>query len=248
MLSQGFDRDTIAANTGVTPGQVSAVAAHVKMGRYPRPIARAAESDNRVGNILGELHDQAASYSYDGNASRIFLGISPENGEEVFWNPDPGSGAANPHVLIAGESGYGKTYTIAGLLAELAEERISSIVVDYGRGFSRASLPKEFDKTNGLLEIEASRDGVDINPLQIFSSDLLGPVNVAQRVADTFARVYPGIGIQQHAVLRGAVLEELAAHEITRDNADSWNKDPPAFESIHRRLIAYSRVIPSLPT
>ena len=166
----------------------------------------------------------------------------------MFWNPDPGSGAANPHVLIAGESGYGKTYTIAGLLAELAEERISSIVVDYGQGFSRASLPKEFDKTNGLLEIEASRDGVDINPLQIFSSDLLGPVNVAQRVADTFARVYPGIGIQQHAVLRGAVLEELAAHEITRDNADSWNKDPPAFESIHRRLIAYSRVIPSLPT
>ncbi len=34
MLSQGHDRDTIAETVGVTPGQVSAIAAHVKMGTY----------------------------------------------------------------------------------------------------------------------------------------------------------------------------------------------------------------------
>jgi len=34
LLIQGFDRETIAARVGVTPGQVSAVAAHVKLKTY----------------------------------------------------------------------------------------------------------------------------------------------------------------------------------------------------------------------
>src|SRR5260370_39026552 len=37
MLAQGQDRDTIAVAIGVTPGQVSAVAAHVEMGTYALP-------------------------------------------------------------------------------------------------------------------------------------------------------------------------------------------------------------------
>ena len=34
MLAQGQDRDTIAVAVGVTPGQVSAISAHVRMGTY----------------------------------------------------------------------------------------------------------------------------------------------------------------------------------------------------------------------
>jgi hypothetical protein len=34
LLAQGQDRETIAAAVGVTPGQVSAICAHVKMGTY----------------------------------------------------------------------------------------------------------------------------------------------------------------------------------------------------------------------
>ena len=37
MLAQGQDRDTIAAAVGVTPGQVSAISAHVRMGTYTLP-------------------------------------------------------------------------------------------------------------------------------------------------------------------------------------------------------------------
>ena len=58
--------------------------------------------------------------------------------------------------------------------------------------------------------MHVGRDGVDINPLQLFPSDLHGPLNVAQRVADTFARVYKKIGVQQHAILRQAVLDVMA--------------------------------------
>jgi hypothetical protein len=36
LLAQGFGRETVAARVGVTPGQVSAVVAHVKMGTYEK--------------------------------------------------------------------------------------------------------------------------------------------------------------------------------------------------------------------
>ena len=247
MLAQGVDRETIAVSTGVTPGQVSAIAAHVKMGTYTLPTEETeqrgneSETESRAENLLSQIHNLQSKYSSKGNFSPIFLGIDAETEEEVFWNPDPETGAANPHVLIVGESGYGKTYTIACLLAELAQEQIGSIVFDYGQGFSPVTLPEEFVRATNPVEIQATREGVDINPLQIFSSDLLGPVNVAQRVADTFARVYPRIGVQQHAVLREAILDEMADNGIAADDATSWEKEPPAFEAIHHRLDSYAR-------
>ena len=41
-------------------------------------------------------------------------------------------GFTDPHVLVLGESGFGKPYTIACLLAELAQRRLLSVVLDYG--------------------------------------------------------------------------------------------------------------------
>jgi DNA phosphorothioation-dependent restriction protein DptH len=143
-------------------------------------------------------------------------------------------------VLVLGESGFGKTYTIACLLAELAQQKIVSIVFDYGQGFSIGSLPGEFVENTHPLEIQASRDGIDINPLQIFPSDALGPINVAQRIADTFARVYPRIGVQQHAILRDAVLEVLSDAEIHPDNPSSWKLSVPSFGEIHHKLQEYA--------
>src|SRR5260370_15774481 len=135
------------------------------------------------------------------------LGSEVESGQEVFWNPDQASGTPTPHVLILGESGTGKTYAISCLTAELAQEGVVSIVFDYGQGFSPRTLAAEFVDATSPVELHAGRDGVNINPLQIFPSDLHRPVNLAQRVADTFGRVYKKIGVQQHAIVRQAVLD-----------------------------------------
>ncbi|HET6878606.1 MAG TPA: type IV secretion system DNA-binding domain-containing protein [Pirellulales bacterium] len=138
--------------------------------------------------------------------------------------------------MIVGESGSGKTYAICCLLAELARQGVVSIVFDYGQGFSRQSLSPEFVQAVKVVELHASRDGIDVNPLRIFPSDVHGPVNAAQRVADTFARVYPKIGVQQHAVLRQAVLDVLYKAGINGDDRNTWAADPPAFKNLHDRL------------
>lgn len=247
MLARGEDRDTIAAAVGLTPGQVSAIAAHVKMGTYTLPEPEeekhelALEPAKRTNNLLRQLQDLEPAPGREAQLDPILLGTDAETGEAVFWNPDPDSGAANPHVLVLGESGFGKTYTVACLLAELARDQVVSIVFDYGQGFSLGALPREFLSATDPLELHAGRDGVDINPLQIFPSDLHGPVNVAQRVADTFARVYRRMGVQQHAVVRQAVLDVMTDVGILPDAPDSWSLDLPAFGTLQSKLLSYAR-------
>jgi DNA phosphorothioation-dependent restriction protein DptH len=242
LLSKGEDRDTIAAAVGITPGQVSAISAHVKMGTYALPLPEeeteeaAPQSVEKTTNLLRQLQQLEGAKGRDALIKPILLGVDAETGEEVFFNPDPASGAPNPHVLILGESGTGKTYAISCLTAELAQEGIVSIVFDYGQGFSPKTLPREFVTATNPVELHVGRDGVDINPLQLFPSDLHGPVNVAQRVADTFARVYKKIGVQQHAILRQAVLDVMADAGIRPDAPDAWSADLPAFGSIQDKL------------
>jgi DNA phosphorothioation-dependent restriction protein DptH len=253
LLAQGLDRQSIAFQVGVTPGQVSAVAAHVKMGTYrSNPADRRAAPDAR--NIIGRTNapvDAAEDRtmrlldripaaqprpSTKGHLDPVFLGADAETGADVYWNPDPDRGTANPHVLVLGESGFGKTYTISTMLAELARQRVSSIVFDYGQGFSHDVAPQEFLSFAEPQEIHASQDGIAINPLQIFPSDIHGPLNVAQRVADTFLRVYPKLGVQQHAVVRQAVIDALAEEGIVSGARESWTRGCPAFSNVQRRL------------
>jgi len=246
LLAQGHDRDTIAAAVGVTPGQVSAVSAHVKMGTYSLPEANepceevAPVALDRTTNLLRELQILKGARGCKTHLNPILLGTDAESGEDVYWNPDQAAGTPNPHVLILGESGTGKTYAISCLTAELAQEGIVSIVFDYGQGFSPKNLPDEFVNATNPVELHAGRDGVNINPLQIFPSDLLGPVNVAQRVADTFARVYTKIGVQQHAIVRRAVLDVMADAGITQDSPDTWSSDLPAFGELQVKLNEYA--------
>lgn len=224
MLAQGQDRDTIAATVGVTPGQVSAVSAHVKMGTYALPEPDPAPGPGgqatgeittsaleRTTNLLCQLRQLESARGREAQVAPVLLGVDAETGVEVYWNPDQVSGAPNPHVLILGESGTGKTYSISCLSAEVAQQGIVSIVFDYGQGFSPRTLPPEFVTATDPVELHVGRDGVDINPLQIFPSDLHGPVNVAQRVADTFARVYKKIGVQQHAQIGDQIVPRCNA-------------------------------------
>ena len=118
MLAEGHERETIAATVGITRAQVSAVAAHVKMGTYKLPVTRRSESctlplveqrdmiepvTSRTTNLLRQLQDLTPSSRPAAQMAPVLLGVDAETGEDVFWNPDPHNGSANPHVLVLGE-------------------------------------------------------------------------------------------------------------------------------------------------
>src|SRR3989442_10622269 len=184
LLAQGLARETVAAQVGVTPGQVSAVAAHMKMGTYekhgaPATVTESAQPEGRerVRELLEEIGAASRRAQTAAGLHRILVGVDAATDEEVFWNPDPSNGAVNPHMLILGESGFGKTYAICCLLTELAQSKIPSIVFDYGQGFTTGASPRHFIEYAKPIEIRASHEGVAINPLQLFPSDAHGPIN-----------------------------------------------------------------------
>src|SRR2546428_8697617 len=74
-----------------------------------------------------------------------------------------------------------------------------------------------------------------------FRAIILGPVNVAQRVADTFARVYPKIGVQQHAVLRQAVLDVMGDEGFFPGDSKSWTRHLPCFGNLRLKLETYAK-------
>lgn len=237
LLDSGCDRKIIAERVGVTPAQVSAVAAHLTMGTYTRPSGtkRAVANSEEVSQTppVSSLQSQVL-YSDQG----IVLGRDTVNGESIRWDPFPQSGSANPHVLVIGESGFGKTYLVQCLLGELAISGIPSVVLDYAQGFSLNVLPREFIEATKPTEIRASEDGIAINPLEIFPTDTYGPVSVAQRVADTFTRVYPKIGVQQHATLRQAVLDAFEAHGFASGEKPDRARPLPLFSDVQQTLTA----------
>jgi DNA phosphorothioation-dependent restriction protein DptH len=190
--------------------------------------------------ILARLHKDNAPVAEAIDNEGIVVGLDVESNTLARWNPYPSRGAANPHLLILGESGFGKTYAISCLLAELAQEGISSIVFDYAQGFSLDLLQDAFVEYARPVELAASRDGLAINPLQMFPSDIHGPVNVAQRVADTFQRVYRQIGVQQHAILRQAVLDSYRDAGIVPTDSATWTTPAPPFGHLQAKLASYA--------
>jgi DNA phosphorothioation-dependent restriction protein DptH len=232
LLDQGLPREAIAKAVGVSPGQVSAVAAHITMATY-----KEANIDQHVETPEPRPAKQRPSSVRESQIA-IPIGTDTMSNDVLYWSPTPDSGTPNPHLLVVGESGSGKTYATQCICTELVRRSIPTIVFDFGQGFALSTTPKEFREFGHPVEINVGRDGINVNPLQIFPSDIHGPVNVAQRIADTFARVYPTIGIQQHAVLREAILETLANVGIDPKTKKSWSIRPPRFGDLKLTLDA----------
>ncbi len=235
LLDHGIDRASIALKLGVTPAQVAAVVAHKTMGTYAREHSLNASS--RLPSSIEDPLPDATDLEHHELPLGIPLGLELGTGKPVAWDP---KGSANPHLLIVGESGFGKTYTVTRLINELASTELPSIVFDYGQGFSSQQTPQLFAAPVKAVEMDLCRDGIGLNPLQIFTVDTHGPATVAQRIADTFVRVYPKLGVQQHTVLRKAVLELLKDSGITASDSRTWTLQPPSFRDLEQKISDYS--------
>jgi len=216
LLDEGQPRQEIARQVGVTIHQVSAVLAHRTMGTYGSPVQKQVAS--------GIAPPTRASVSV-----QVPLGFDVATHESVAWDL---ASVANPHLLIVGESGFGKTYSIQCILRELSAQRVGAVIFDFGQGFSAPA-------DGGAQMLDLGRTGVALNPFAIHTTDLYGPISVAQRIADSFARVYPRLGVQQHALLRTAIVETFEDVGVT-DDRSTWHTVAPTLSSLEAKLRQYA--------
>ena len=239
LLQQGVSTQEIAEIVDVTTRQVAAIKAHITMATYedeitppsnnyssalPPPAALIDNQANFLDEVPPILTDPEGKYS-------VPVGSEAHTGQHIFWNPDPQTGSSNPHLMIVGESGYGKTYALQCLVTELALRGIPSIIIDYGRGFDLDSAPAQFIENARPVEIPVGESGISINPLEIQATDPNGPLNVAVRISDSFSRIYR-IGVQQHALLRDLIIETFERFGIYRDDKNSWKFSAPYFSDL----------------
>ena len=231
LLEAGHPRDFIAQAAGVTPGQVSALSAHRTMKAMRQVTVLSNGLASETGSPEAEEAKKRNPLKEEGHDA-LLLGWD-RTGTPVYWNPVQ---SVNPHVMILGESGFGKTYSTSCLIAELTRSHITSIIFDYGQGFTADSAHPTLLALAKPQQFEAARLGIHLNPFEILPSDLHGPLSVAQRIADTLGRVFPGIGIQQNAAIRDSIISLYKEAGIHSQVASSWHKPVPRFGRLRDAL------------
>jgi DNA phosphorothioation-dependent restriction protein DptH len=185
------------------------------------------ETSFAAGNVLTaeEANASDENFGQDG-LSGIYVGDDLEYGDPIYWEPLESQAVQNPHLMIIGESGSGKTYASQCLVAELSQQHIPSIIFDYGQSFELHTLDKTFKDYTPLREHLIGEHGLGINPLQIFPRDIHGPKSVATRVADVFDAVYR-LGDIQRKVVIDAILLAFEKAGVCDSDRDTWPKEPP---------------------
>lgn len=150
--------------------------------------------------------------------SQILIGHK-NNGEAVFWHYGHPQ-LSNRHMLIFGNSGFGKTYGIQCLLAEMARQNLHSLIVDYTDGFLPSQVELPFKQFVRLKNNYIYNEKLPLNPFQaqkkIVDPSLPlfieAPFGVATRVASIFNSVYESMGDQQTSALIRVVEQGIIAN------------------------------------
>lgn len=167
----------------------------------------------------------------------------------ISWDPNT---ATNPHVLIVGMSGSGKTETLKSFVYELYRKKLPSIVFDFHGEYVQGKFRKEV-KANVIDHLK----GVNINPLELPVDPATGrvkPSEVAYEIAEIIDSIYR-LGGQQKSTFRNAIFHAYEWAGILKDEPETWDIDPPefsevnkAFEHLHLLEAKKSTVASSLKT
>lgn len=165
----------------------------------------------------------------------VYVGDDFEYADPIYWNPQHAAAVPNPHLMIMGESGSGKTYAVQCLVAELAQRKIPSLLFDYGQSFELQTLDAQFTKFTGIREHLIGEEGLPINPLQIFPKDIQGPKSVATRVSDVFDAAYR-LGDIQRKVVIDAIRRAFERSGISETDSSTWKKELPSLLTLQNVL------------
>lgn len=137
---------------------------------------------------------------------KILIGTRGNN-DPVYWHFGHPQ-LPNRHLLIFGASGSGKTYGIQCLLAEMAQQRLRSLIVDYTDGFLPQQMEARFSAVAAPKNHFVVTERLPLNPFrrqrQIIDPSIPAieenPYQVATRIESIFASIFE-MGDQQSAAL-----------------------------------------------
>jgi len=126
----------------------------------------------------------------------VILGRNVATGEDVQWRV---SIKGNPHLMVLGLPGMGKTTSLITICRQLATAGINPIVFSY-----------HHDIDERLAEVLGDVESVDyhelgFNPLEVDPASPLAHIDAASELRDIFAAIFPDLGDLQTEKIRQAI-------------------------------------------
>ena len=131
----------------------------------------------------------------------ICFGTDTFTNAEVRW---PLTVKANPHLLVAGLPGMGKTTCLLNVCRQMIAERIRPIVFSYHQ-----DIDERLDHAvDGVRFVDF--DGLGFNPLQVVDrKSRMAHLDVAGSLRDIFTAIYPELGDMQADRIRRAIKDSF---------------------------------------
>ena len=151
----------------------------------------------------------------------VCFGTDPVTNTEVRW---PLTVQGNPHLLIAGLPGMGKTTCLLNLCNQMMAAGIRPIIFSYHQDIDER-LGQSADSVRFI-----DFDGLGFNPLEVVDrGSWMAYLDVAGAMRDIFAAIYPELGDIQAERIRGAIKESFVEVGWGNANADTSDLQEPTF-------------------
>ena len=167
---------------------------------------------------------QSSSEGEPGNAHELPPSIC--FGSDTFTNTDVRwsvTTKGNPHLLIAGLPGMGKTTCLLNLCRQMIAADIRPLVFSYHQDIDE-KLAQSVDSIRFV-----DFDGLNFNPLQVLDrNSRMAHLDVAGAIRDIFAAIYPDLGDIQTDRIRRAIkdsFDEMGWNDPGRKSSDA--QEPP---------------------
>ena len=155
----------------------------------------------------------------------IILGTSTVVQENICWTPNI---KGNPHLLVAGLPGMGKTTCLLNICEQMYQSKIVPIVFSYHQDFD-----DELEKRIGSVRFVRSHD-LGFNPLRV--SDRSSPTAYLDTVGalrDIFLAIYPDFGDIQLGKIRSALRDSFHEQGWNDKSADFQTLEEPSFSRFY---------------
>jgi DNA phosphorothioation-dependent restriction protein DptH len=149
----------------------------------------------------------------------VCVGTNIHSGAEVRW---PLTVRGNPHLLVAGLPGMGKTTCILSLCRQMSDLGIRPIVFSYHQ-----DIDEKLQQMVGAVRF-IDFDGLGFNPLQVIDRRSgMAHLDVAGAVRDIFTAIFPELGDIQGERIRKAIKDSFV--ELGWGEGDPAQLVEPAF-------------------